>query len=167
MTHFNYFKIFAFILIAALGSCQKDAGIEIVKSFDGVEAELWEHFDNFEKEAAKRGVHVDLTAAGITGTIEKINTPGMVGICNHRVDQPNHVIIDIDFWMTASESAKEMIIFHELGHCYLKRGHNDKAHTDGTCSSIMRSGKGGCIDFYTNSKRGGYLNELYDGAHEH
>ena len=161
MTTFNYFKIFALILVAALGSCQKSTDLEIVKSFDGVEADLWEHFDNFEKEAAKRGMHIDLAAAGITGSIEKIHTPGMVGICNHKVDTPNHVMIDVDFWNSASESAREMIIFHELGHCYLHRGHNDTAHSDGTCSSIMRSGMGGCVDFYTNSNRKGLLNELF------
>ena len=164
MTTFNYFKIFAFILAAALGSCQKSTDLEIIKSFDGVEADLWEHFDNFEKEAAKRGQHIDLAAAGITGSIEKIHTPGLVGICNHKVDTPNHVTIDIDFWNSASESAREMIIFHELGHCYLHRGHNDTTHADGTCSSIMRSGMGGCVDFYTNSNRKGYLTELFVGA---
>jgi len=162
MTAINFIKLFAFIVLASLlGSCQKGAKMELTQSFDGVDADLWEHFANFEIEAAKRGMTIDLAAAGITGSIEKIHTPGMVGICNHKVDTPNHVMIDTDFWNTASESAREMIVFHELGHCYLHRGHNDIAHANGTCSSIMRSGRGGCVDFYTNSKRSNYLDELY------
>ena len=87
MTTFNYFKIFAFILAAALGSCQKSTDLEIVKSFDGVEADLWEHFDNFEKEAARRGMHIDLTASGITGSIEKIHTPGPVSYTHLRAHE--------------------------------------------------------------------------------
>lgn len=135
--------------------------MELRRSYDGVEVALWEHFANFEKEAAKRGVMIDLEATGITGSIEKIHTPGMVGICNHKVDAPNHVMIDIDFWSNASKMAKEMIIFHELGHCFLKRGHSDDTHNNGTCKSIMRSGKGGCMDFYNTSNRNDYLNELF------
>ena len=135
--------------------------MDLMKSYDGVEAELWEHFDRFEREAAKRGVTIDLAAVGITGSIEKIHTPGMVGICNHKVDTPNHVMIDIDFWRNASKIAREMIIFHELGHCFLHRGHNNNKHDNGTCKSIMRSGTGGCLDFYNNSNRGDYLNELF------
>lgn len=30
-----------------------------------------------------------------------------------------------DFWVTASEARREMLIFHELGHCALSRGHKD------------------------------------------
>ena len=73
-------------------------------------------------------------------------------------------MIDIDFWNSASESAREMIVFHELGHCFLQRGHNDNKQDDGTCVSIMRSGKGGCIDFYTSSNRGSLLDELYEAG---
>ena len=121
MTSFNFIKIAAFLLlVAALCSCQKQTeDFAITKDFNGVDVELQEHFENFEKEAAKRGVTIDLVEAGITGSIEKIHTHGMIGICNHKVDTPNHVTIDIDFWNSASESAREMIIFHGLGHCYL------------------------------------------------
>ncbi len=167
MISFNYFKIAAFLLfVAALGSCQKETqDFDLSKTYDGVETELWEHFENFEKAAAERGVRIDLAAAGITGSIGKIHTPGLVGICNHNADTPNHVMIDIDFWRNASQLAKEMIIFHELGHCFLHRGHNDDQHHNGTCKSIMRSGKGGCLDLYNNSNRGDYMDELFTETH--
>ncbi len=121
----------------------------------------WSYFEKFEKEAAERGVNIDLVAAGITGTIEKIHAHGTVGLCNHRLDQPNQPIRAARFWASASDNSKEMIIFHELGHCYLERGHNDDKKSDGTCASIMRSGRGGCIDFYTKSNKAEYLDELY------
>lgn len=161
MTNINIIKALAFVLLIVLTSCGKNIDLEVSKEYQGVAPQLWTYFAKFEKEAASRGVDVDLTAAGITGFIEKIHAKGTVGLCNHRLDQPNQVIIDLEFWNTASENSKELIIFHELGHCYLERGHKDEAKNDGTCSSIMRSGKGSCIDFYNNSNKKGYLNELY------
>ena len=161
MTHFNLIRIIAFSFLITLVACGKDEQIQLNKEYQGVEPELWSYFEKFENEASERGMLVDLSAAGITGTIEKIHAHGTVGLCNHRLDQPNHVIIDKDFWASASENSKEMIIFHELGHCYLERGHNDDKKSDGTCASIMRSGRGGCIDFYTKSNKNDYLNELY------
>ncbi len=161
MTNINNIKIAAFFLMTALFSCQKELNIEVAKTYQNVDPAIWAYFEKFEKEAAKRGLDIDLAAAGITGSIEKIHTHGTVGLCNHRLNEPNRVIIDTDFWNKASESSKEMIIFHELGHCYLARGHKDDANSDGTCASIMRSGKGGCIDFYNSSNRPAYLDELY------
>ena len=55
-----------------------------------------------------------------------------------------------------------MIVFHELGHCYLTRGHKDERKNNGTCASIMRSGKAACMDFYTSDNRKEYLDELFD-----
>ena len=161
MTNINTIKIAAFLLLTALFSCQKELDIEVTKTYPNVDADLWSHFQNFEEEASKRGLDIDLVASGITGSIEKIHAMGTVGLCNHRLDKPNHLIIDIDFWNKASEISKEMIVFHELGHCYLARGHKDEAHNDGTCASIMRSGKSGCVDFYNSSNRSTYLDELY------
>lgn len=161
MTNFNFIRTIAFSLLITLVACGKDNQIQLNKEYQGVDAELWSYFEKFEKEAAERGVNIDLAAAGITGTIERIHAHGTVGLCNHRLDQPNHVIIDINFWTAASDNSKEMIIFHELGHCYLERGHNDDKKSDGTCASIMRSGRGGCIDFYTKANKAAYLDELY------
>ena len=161
MTHFNVIRIIAFSFLITLVACGKDESIQLNKEYQGVEAELWSYFEKFEAEAADRGLVIDLAAVGITGSIEKIHAHGTVGLCNHRLDQPNHVIIDVEFWATANENAKEMIVFHELGHCYLERGHNDDKKNNGTCASIMRSGRGGCIDFYTNSNKRNYLDELY------
>ncbi len=161
MTNFNFIRTIAFSLLITLVACGKNNEIQLSKEYQGVDAELWSYFEAFEKEAAERGVTIDLAAAGITGTIETIHAHGTVGLCNHRLDQPNHIIIDLNFWASASDNSKEMIIFHELGHCYLERGHRDDKNSDGTCASIMRSGRGGCIDFYTKSNKAEYLDELY------
>lgn len=161
MSNTHILKATLFALIIVFISCGKEYDFQPMKEYPGVEASLWVYFEKFEIEAARRGVDIDLATTGITGSIEKIHAEGTIGLCNHRFNEPNHVIIDKDFWESASENSKELIVFHELGHCYLSRGHNDSKKDDGTCASIMRSGRGGCVDFYNRSNKGGYLDELY------
>lgn len=46
--------------------------------------------------------------------------------------------IDPDKWLGYSEKQRETLIFHELGHCHLKREHNNTEFNDGCPRSIMR-----------------------------
>lgn len=132
------------------------------KMYPGVDERLWIYFERFELAANERGMMVDLIAAGITGEIYEIDKANVVGLCNHNVIDPNHIVLDGHFWSRSSILKKELIVFHELGHCYLLRGHNDLINENGTCSSIMRSGTGGCLDLYNTSNRDEYLDELFD-----
>lgn len=162
----NNFAIIAITILMAISfqSCEKEAMIMTAdKEYPGVDAELWMYFQRFEMAAAERGVEIDLIARGITGSIEDIDMDNVVGICNHNPNSPNHVTIDETFWMRSSSLRKEMIIFHELGHCYMNLGHRDEANSNGVCKSIMRSGMGGCMDMYTQNSRGGYHDELFEG----
>jgi hypothetical protein len=57
---------------------------------------------------------------------------------------------------------KEYIVFHELGHCVLNRPHTEDSFSNGVCSSIMRSGNGGCYDYYNRFTRQYYVDELFE-----
>lgn len=156
---------FAFIALIGLQSCAKQTGIATqaaTKEYPGVDRDLWIYFQRFEEAGKERGVNIDLIERGITGEVTAISHAHVVGLCNHNTNEPNHVIIDENFWTRSSTLKKELIIFHELGHCYLTLGHNDNKNNDGTCSSIMRSGTGGCIDMYNSGNRDTYLDELFD-----
>lgn len=160
----NNFAIIAITILMAFSfqSCEKETLImEADKEYPGVDAELWMYFQRFEQAAAERGVHIDLVAKGITGSIEDIEVENVVGMCNHNAQTPNHVTIDEAFWMRSSTLRKELIVFHELGHCYMNLGHRDEVHADGRCKSIMRSGMGGCMDMYTSDSRAEYQDELF------
>lgn len=63
-------------------------------------------------------------------------------------------LIEIDrlFWSTASEKDREVLIFHELGHCDLNRGHVE--------NSIMRPYHLNGYIFSQNETL--YLQELFD-----
>lgn len=166
-------KIFALlpVLIFVTVACNKEdnqlvieAEPEVVEEvgFPNVEEPLWIYFARYEEEAQRRGVAIDLRNAQITGMIESIEDDGVAGQCSYSSAAPNHVTIDLEFWNRASDRAREFVVFHELGHCHLARGHREDAFVNGACQSIMRSGLGTCRDNYTTINRTSYLDELFD-----
>lgn len=70
------------------------------------------------------------------------------------------ITIRKDTWDNLSHLGKELLIFHELGHCDLLRHHNDRMKADGCMESIMyRYLKTSC---YTEDSRLYYIRELFD-----
>jgi hypothetical protein len=123
------------------------------------------HFINFEEEALERGIDIDLSTSGITAVIEEIDEEDIAGRCSYGVHRFSFrdIIIDETFWELTSTLSREFIIFHELGHCYLFRDHNEGCTDRGIWESIMRSGTlEGCRDSYNNRTREAYLDELFE-----
>ena len=82
----------------------------------------------------QKGIAVVITTPIFFG---KLKTPN-VGMCYYYGNFKNtEIAIDRKYWITLTELQKQTLIDHELGHCVLKRKHNDK-ETD--CpESVMRS----------------------------
>ncbi len=131
------------------------------KTYPDVDQALWTYFEAFEEAAASRGKQIDLSALGVIGQIEEIEQDHVAGQCTWNSAAPEIVTIDLEFWNSSSNSWKEFVVFHELGHCVLNRDHREDHYSDGTCVSLMRSGLGGCIDNYNSDTRNIYLNELF------
>ena len=156
--------IFLFITLFFL-SCSDDDVEEVMEpvAFANVDGELVPYFERFQEEAAARGISVDLATAEIEGVIEEIDEQHVAGQCSYgRFRNPRLVTIDASFWRRSSDRFKEFIVFHELGHCYLNRGHLESAFSNGVCVSIMRSGVGDCFDNYHVNTREYYINELFE-----
>lgn len=164
--------IFQFLLVAGtfllFSSCQKDneqlSTIDetiIEEEYPGVDEALWPFFAQFEEEGRQRGLLINLKSSGITAVIQEIDEEHVAGQCNFSSNRPNHIIIDLEFWRASSNLFKEFIIFHEIGHCYLFRGHREDAYANGACVSIMRSGVEDCRDNYNPSNRSIYIDELF------
>lgn len=151
---YSFFILFFFLVIA----CEKEL-IEPI-TYPDVTAELCPYFQSFEEEAAKRNITINLNLAGIKGKLVNIQN-GYVGLCSTHAKK--EILIDNQFWAKSSHLKKELIVFHELGHCFLERRHNNQQAGNGTCASIMRSGLGRCVDFYTEKTRAQLLDELFLG----
>lgn len=130
-----------------------------------VDEVLWAYWASFEEEAALRGKTVDLKLSGIEGDIEALPEEGVAGQCSYGYVAGKRIVIDREFWDRANTNWRELVVFHELGHCYLERGHREEAFDNGLCKSIMRSGTEDCRDAYGPQNREYYLNELFEDGH--
>ena len=123
--------------------------------------ELRPFYMAFERAAAERGIDIDLTQEGITGNIVELGNNAIAGLCLRVPDAPNRVAVDIGIWNSSDNAYRELIVFHELGHCVLGRDHLDD-HQNGTCQSIMHSGTTDCVTPLDDpALREEYLNELF------
>jgi len=145
------------VLSTALFSCSSDE----FNNYNNTDSELWDYYSEFEVEAQKRGVTIDLNSLDLESSISEISENGVAGTCQYHSENPNRIRIDKTFWNGASELLREMVVFHELGHCVLYRGHFENFNEDGICLSIMNSGLADCRVHYSESNRDLYLDELF------
>lgn len=79
-------------------------------------------------------IHIDI------GPINDFNlgiiSPGAIGVC-HYLRKPRTILIKESFWNDATETEREMVVFHELGHCALDRPHTNALGPWGKQISLM------------------------------
>ncbi len=148
--------LFYVVIILLAGSCAKDEGPQYF-----VDGSIQPYFNRFMEEAAQRNLNIDLDSMMISGDIRVINAQNVIGQCGHTDTEPSVVIVDKFYWDASSDLEREFVIFHELGHCALFKGHNDISDTQGNCVSIMTSGTSSCIINYTAATREALLDELF------
>ena len=165
----NRYAIFLFLISIGFitNSCTKE---ELVQNEEqnilemlGIPAALIPHFETFQAEASERGYIINYINSGISAEMETLNQGSVAGVCSTNNRGLRHITIDQSFWNRAGHFSREMIVFHELGHCILGRGHKEDAFENGVCKSIMRSGNGGCYDAYRANTREYFLDELFIG----
>lgn len=159
-------SIFIFIFLIYFASCiERDLTPQELAAdveYANVDPELVPHFRAFEQVAAEMGINVDLQSSGISGKIVPINDGNIAGTCSYNSNFTHRDIeIDQDFWQRASHLYREYIVFHELGHCYLRRDHKEGCLRNGSYLSLMRSGEGNCRDNYSRATREYYIRELF------
>ncbi len=54
---------------------------------------------------------------------EDLPTPLQLGLCQLREDSTPIIIVDSESWDALGETRQMALIFHELGHCILRRVH--------------------------------------------
>lgn len=67
--------------------------------------------------------------------------------------------LDKDYWDNAVETTRELLIFHELGHCELRREHMNERHSDHRPVSIMNSILIWYVDYLAHKQT--YIDELF------
>ena len=147
-----------FLLLAMLTSCQKseEPSPEIF-----VETAFQAYFDRFETEGALRNLDIKLSSEQIGAVFSDELADGQAGLCTQYTSGVSIIEIKPSVWSSADDLEREHLIFHELGHCYLGRAHDDSRDGAGNCLTIMQSGAGVCRYNYRFSNRSDYLDELF------
>ncbi len=119
-----------FLLV--LLSCQKVPDPELK-----IPAEVQPYIDSFVAEAKKRGIDIKINNL----IVEFADADGdfVCGRCKSLTAKQQYIVLDTDpaCWKDAYEQARESLVFHELGHCYLARSHRTNKFTNGIYKSLM------------------------------
>lgn len=81
------------------------------------------------------------------------------GICTVTGDETPVITLDEDYWNQIDENAREALIYHEMGHCVLRRVHQPALDAQGNPTSIMNPYTMAGVTF--EEKETGYLDELF------
>lgn len=150
--------LFIYLLIVG---CTEEYKENLINETLHVDATIAPYFERFIEEGEKRGFNIDLEAKKIEGFLIDIEENEVVGQCSYNSLGTRKINIDINYWNRATDLEKEFVVFHELGHCYLGRSHDD-TQNNRSCNSIMHSGTSGCRFRYNSITRTTYLNELFE-----
>ena len=126
-----------------------------------VPAEVEVHVQKFIEEGNARGVDIEIKRLIVT-MVDDLESDGnaVAGRCLNPGARKPKIELDANF-SNLSYEVQEQLIFHELGHCILDRGHKDAFLSNGHYNSLMNS-------FFWNYiagqdfKRAYYLDELFD-----
>ena len=122
MTIRNFFLIFAIFL----ASCSPRTGL-FVQCLDE-EMCLEPYVDAFMADAARLGVDLPKRTL-VVGFSD--DTREYAGVCSTRttiqwwaiVERQYIVYVNREFWRRATEDQRMVLMYHELGHCWLDRDH--------------------------------------------
>jgi len=81
----------------------------------------------------------------------------VTGLCELYTKQSPVISIDRSYWAGADDAERENLMFHELGHCVLRRGHLETRKDLKPVSIMFPS----LIPFHYKGDRVGYVNELF------
>ncbi|MEM7658621.1 MAG: hypothetical protein AAF399_21025 [Bacteroidota bacterium] len=154
------FLLIAFFLV--LQACRPE---EIPPNVREIPELIEPYIELFEQEAAKRGQNITIDNL-IVEFEEDLRGGDAAGLCTFASESSPtpHIRLDTtSFNWRNNEFHRELLVFHELGHCILNRLHRDDELPNGNFTSIMRStGEqlyGGNLNYF---KREYYLDELFD-----
>lgn len=147
-------------LIFFIFSCQKPETIP--KS--SIDPAFLPYFNKFLEEGKKRGITFTPSEQAITMKFSDL--PKQYG-ANGLATQESRTIDVIPEWNKFSESMKEWLVSHELGHLMLKRNHSFRQLPNGEYGSIMwtaENNPNACVAplFTGNIRKNYYYDEIFN-----
>lgn len=166
----RFFRWSAAGLIFLLTNCQDQPDPEPPQY--QVDARVDSYVQVFRQEAQKRGKV--LTIDNLIVEFGQTKGQDVCGECQLNAGQTPRIRLKMEAscWTGASEQVRECLVFHELGHCLLRRPHKNTQFPNGPYVSLMNSED---ISVYATClydiggdvcdkrpRRAYYLDELFD-----
>jgi len=130
--------LFLFSLVLVFQNCNKNPDVGAESGVLRVDPEFEVYVQEFIDEGAKRGQAIDFSDSGLIVEFSDVVVGGASGFC--YVGE-HHIVIDKSEWTALSENVRGFLLFHELGHCELDRGHTNVKFGNDVWRSIMRGGE--------------------------
>ena len=131
----NQNLFFCLLLFLLFTACQRNPDIGAQSGVYEVDPDFEPYVQDFISEGAKRGKTIDFSDSGLIVEFSDRVVGGASGFC--YVGE-HHVVIDKSIWFALSEDVRGYLLFHELGHCELDRGHTNLKFDNNVWKSIMR-----------------------------
>lgn len=118
-------------------------------------------FQDLSQSKLGPGFNPDVRVVFVGDIVVKGENPS-AGLCSYK-DKPFVVQLNKRLWSESSDTQKEMLLLHELGHCVLDRRHREGRLPNGGPESLMNMTQKGDDEFYKANKKY-YLNELFQNT---
>lgn len=103
-----------------------------LENIEGNGAKLTSFQDSFQQYETQNAVYQFETE------IYQARNQVRVGVCIKYTNGTREILINKEAWNDFSDTKREILIFHELGHCSLDRSHDDSLHNNHK-TSVMHS----------------------------
>lgn len=111
-------------------------------------------------EAFLRGVPLEFRAEEVDIQFGKLDGK-WGGSCKPNGQTPT-ITIDSVKWKYIDSLEREVLVYHELAHCLLMRGHVNDVFAFGECKSLLREHISAChVNWWNPKWREYYLDELF------
>jgi hypothetical protein len=114
----NLLLLLMFLVACAALTKEKDLN----QDFNGVHPDLAPYLADFLELVGPD--YNDSALSGLSMAIKPLNEGDVVGLCKRfTVNGGAEILVDSTFWDLNTQEKKEVLIFHELGHCLCWLGH--------------------------------------------
>lgn len=97
-----------------------------------VDPQFRPYYDKFNKDYNVNVYHISIF-------FEDIKNSTTAGICTKYANGRREITIDRDLWNTFDVYKREVLVYHELGHCYFNRPHSVETFYSDKFGNIPKS----------------------------
>lgn len=149
-------RVITLFVLIALTACISPNTTETPSNYV-VDSEAALYVESFVREAKAYNVNLpDLPNLHVL-FVPSFSSSTFVATCTPHYQRPT-IHISEEHWSSKSENEKEVIMFHELGHCLLHRSHNETV-VNSVPTSLMFPIQ--LSDAVYEPRRAAYIHELF------